>query len=233
MILNGTAAEIAAVFLGYLIGAIPSSYIITKLATGKDIRTLGTGLTGVGNAGAHNVFSNVGRAAGVAVFIADFLKGGLAVVLAEWLLRWPSPSNSQPSAAIFFVLGAGVGAVIGHIWPVYLRFVGGGGLATTLGVLAVLMTSSFLIAMAMALVFFVSTRNAVFSVLIGLATLPAFSWLLGYRWWLIVFPLALFVVMLVHQAPNLALELRQAGSVQNWLARQLRRDRPKRKRDKK
>ena len=129
MIGNAVTSGIAAVALGYIIGGIPSAYIVTRIATGKDIRKLGTGHSGVGNVGARNVFLNVGKAAGVGVFIFDALKGAVAVAIALWVF----------DASMYVVLGAGLAAVVGHIWPVYLKFVGGGGLATTLGVFSVLM----------------------------------------------------------------------------------------------
>ncbi len=128
MIVNGAIALIVA----YLLGSIPSAYIITRLATGKDIRQLGGG-----NVGAQNVFREVGWRAGIPVLIFDVGKGAAAVAIAYWLLGAP----------LLFLLAAGLAVVAGHMWSIFLRFTGGNGLATTIGVLSVLMTRELLIAL--------------------------------------------------------------------------------------
>ena len=89
-----------ALIIAYLLGSIPAAYIVTRLATGKDIRQLGGG-----NVGARNVFREVGRGAGIAVGIFDVGKGAAAVAIAHWLLDAPE----------LFVLGAGLVVVAGHI----------------------------------------------------------------------------------------------------------------------
>ena len=88
-----------ALIIAYLLGSIPAAYIVTRLATGKDIRQLGGG-----NVGARNVFREVGRGAGIAVGIFDVGKGAAAVAIAHWLLDAPE----------LFVLGAGL--VRGLAW---------------------------------------------------------------------------------------------------------------------
>jgi len=96
--------EIIAVVLGYLLGSIPSAYIVTRLATGKDIRKLGSG-----NVGGNNVFREVGLKAAIPVAIFDVGKGTTAVAIAHWLLRVPL---HEPQ---LFVLLAGIAAVAGHM----------------------------------------------------------------------------------------------------------------------
>ena len=77
---------IIAVVIAYLLGSIPSAYIVTRIKTGKDIRKLGGG-----NVGARNVFHEAGPWAAVIVGIADVGKGAGAVLIAGWLLGWPKP----------------------------------------------------------------------------------------------------------------------------------------------
>jgi len=114
----------AAIIIGYLLGSIPSAYIITRAIKGTDIRQLGSG-----NVGALNTLRQIGRKAGIAVFLADAGKGVAAVAIAKWGLGVPE----------LFLLLAGLAAVIGHVWPVFLKFTGGRGMAAILGVLAIFM----------------------------------------------------------------------------------------------
>jgi glycerol-3-phosphate acyltransferase PlsY len=230
MIFNIVVSGIIAVILGYLIGGIPSAYIVTRLVKGKDIREIGTGHTGVGNVGARNVFVNVGKIPGVIVGTFDILKGAGAVYLAGILLKRPDLTSDQLYMAVFFVLGAGLAAVIGHIWPVYLKFRGGAGLATSLGVLAVLLTQFLLFALIMAIVLIIVTRNAVLSVNLSLIIVPLWAWFYGWPWYQVVFPLIIMVVMLIHYLPNITTEVRKAGSFDQLMAGLLRRDTPKAKR---
>ena len=108
----------AGIILAYLLGSIPSAYLLVKLVKGQDIRTLGSG-----NVGALNVYQQLGVAGGALILMADVGKGVLAVHLASWL-----------GAPDWVRYTAGVAAVVGHTWPVFLGFRGGKGGATILGV---------------------------------------------------------------------------------------------------
>ena len=199
---------VIAIIVAYLLGSVPAAYIITRLRTGKDIRQLGGG-----NIGARNVFVAVGKAAGIAVGIFDVGKGVAAVAIAYWLLDAPQ----------LFVLGAGVAVVAGHIWPVYLKFSGGNGLASSLGVLSVLMTRELLIALAITLVFIVITRNPVLSVNISLLSLPVSGWFFKEGDWLfVIFPILLMLIMILHFLPT---TLAKAGGIDNYIAELLHRNR--------
>ncbi len=114
----GALSVLAALLIGYLLGAIPFGLIITRLAGLGDIRAIGSG-----NIGTTNVLRTGRRELAALTLLGDFGKGLLAVVIAgEWA----------------FELGliAGLGAFLGHLYPVWLRFKGGKGVATYLGVLA-------------------------------------------------------------------------------------------------
>jgi glycerol-3-phosphate acyltransferase PlsY len=218
MALNDILFGLLAMAIGYLVGAFPSAYIITRLFSGKDIRTVGTGNTGVGNAGTRNVYVNVGKLPGIIVAILDVGKGTGAIFFAQWVLNRPGLTSEQQHTAVLFLLGAGLAAIIGHIWPVYIKFRGGGGMATSLGVLAVLMPRELVTGLSVALVAIVITRNLVFSVNIGIASMPAWAWYFFRPWWLAVYPFAILAVMLVHFAPNILAEWKKAGSVEKLLA---------------
>jgi len=159
--------EIIAVVLGYLLGAVPGAYIATRLAVGKDIRRLGGG-----NVGGWNTYREVGAKAALAVGIIDIGKGAAAVVIAYWLLGVPP----------LFVMLAGLAAVIGHMWMVFLKFSGGRGMGPTLGALVVLMVVydywyGFLIFLAVITIPIIITRNIALSMGIGLVFLPLIIWL--------------------------------------------------------
>lgn len=114
MIVNRVVTGFVAIIITYLLGSIPSAYLITRFHTGKDIRQLGAG-----NVGAHNVFAEVGKVAGTVVAILDVCKGAAAIAITYRLLDVPL-SSPDP-----FMLAAGVAAIVGHIWSVYLKFTGG------------------------------------------------------------------------------------------------------------
>ncbi len=159
--------EIIAVVLGYLLGSIPSAYIAARIANGKDIRRLGGG-----NVGGLNTFREVGTKAAAAVGIVDLGKGAAAVAIAYWLLDVPQ----------LFVMLAGLAAVIGHMWMVFLKFSGGKGMGTTFGALAVLMPIygywyGLLIFVVVIIIPFIITRNVALSMGIGILFLPLIVWL--------------------------------------------------------
>ena len=108
--------------IAYLLGSIPFGYLIVRLKSGSDIRE-----TGSGGTGATNVLRKAGRAAGVVTLALDAAKGFLAVSIARWL------ASGESDQMIIIALAA-VFAVIGHCFPVWLKFHAGKGVATGLGV---------------------------------------------------------------------------------------------------
>jgi glycerol-3-phosphate acyltransferase PlsY len=103
---------------GYLLGSIPFGLILTKMTGSGDIRSVGSG-----NIGATNVLRTGRKGLAAATLVGDMLKGTAAVLIAKWF--------AGPDAALV----AGLGAVLGHVFPVWLRFKGGKGVATYIGVL--------------------------------------------------------------------------------------------------
>lgn len=123
--------QIAAVALGYVIGSIPFAYLLSR-RHGIDLRRVGSG-----NVGATNVLRTSGAGAAVVAMLLDALKGSAAVVAAERL---------APGAAI--AVAGGLASVIGHIYPVWLGFRGGKGVATAAGALGLLAPAALAIASA-------------------------------------------------------------------------------------
>ena len=113
----------------YLIGAIPTGVILTKVAGTEDIRQAGSG-----NIGATNVYRVAGRTLGVVTLIGDCLKGVIPVVIAQQFLNLGTGSLALIAVATF----------LGHCYPVYLAFKGGKGVATALGIFLVLSPTTIL-----------------------------------------------------------------------------------------
>jgi glycerol-3-phosphate acyltransferase PlsY len=174
-------AGILAIVIGYLLGSIPFAYIAARRARGVDIREVGGG-----NVGTLNVMREVGTTVGIFVYLADVAKGSLAVLVAQWL-----------GAPLLWVFAAGLAALIGHSWPVWLKFRGGQGLATGMGVLVVLVPIEFGISFAIIVILMFITSNARFSSAVGLALLPVTVWLFGGELSLIIYSIVipLFAVL--------------------------------------
>lgn len=119
--------QIIVVVVAYLIGSIPFGYLIVRQKVGEDVRESGSGGTG-----ATNVSRRAGKAAGVVTLVLDALKGVLAIVVAQMLIGEGGPFIDWLTAA------AAIAAIAGHIFPVWLRFRGGKGVATGVGVFLML-----------------------------------------------------------------------------------------------
>jgi len=198
---------IIAVVLGYLLGSIPSAYIATRLATGKDVRRLGGG-----NVGGLNVYREVGAIPAAVAGIADVCKGAAAVAIAQWLLGVSLP----------FVLAAALAAVVGHNWMVFLKFSGGKGMGASIGALFVLLpVYDYPLGLAfffgIVLIPFIITRNVALSMGIGLLALPFISWLGMKSTPFIIFSIILGLIILVKFLPTARVALARAGSMKDFV----------------
>ena len=175
-----TWLAVLSIFLGYLLGSIPSAYILVRLTRKADIRTLGTG-----NVGALNTYQQLGPAAGIAILIADVSKGMVAVFLPLWI--------GAPDWARY---GSAIAAVVGHTWPVFLSFRGGKGAATILGVALALAPPLAAIAVVPLVVATLTIRNVVIGVAAGFILFNVLTIVTGEPWSLIAVCLGLtfFVV---------------------------------------
>ena len=134
---------VAAILLGYLLGSIPFGLLLTHFAGLGDVRAIGSG-----NIGATNVLRTGRKGLAAATLLLDMLKGAGAVLLVHAL--WPDMAQLMPLAGLF--------AFLGHLYPVWLRFRGGKGVATLLGVLAALLWQAALVAAAVWILALVLTR---------------------------------------------------------------------------
>ncbi|MCT0212043.1 glycerol-3-phosphate 1-O-acyltransferase PlsY [Synechococcus sp. CS-1324] len=119
-------STVIALLTGYLLGSIPFGWLAGKWLAGVDLRELGSGSTG-----ATNVLRQVGKGPALVVFLLDVLKGSAAVLLARILLQ---PLLASASGD-WWVVGAGLAALAGHSWPIWLGGKGGKAVATGLGML--------------------------------------------------------------------------------------------------
>jgi glycerol-3-phosphate acyltransferase PlsY len=127
------------IIVAYLLGSIPFGYLVVRAKEGGDIRQ-----TGSGGTGATNVTRRAGKAAGVLTLLLDALKGAAAVLIAMWILSAPSAHDVFRSAVVpgsdaWWVAAAALTVMVGHIFPVWLKFRGGKGVATGVGAFLVLM----------------------------------------------------------------------------------------------
>jgi glycerol-3-phosphate acyltransferase PlsY len=202
---------VISVVIAYLLGSIPTAYLITRFGYGKDIRKLGGG-----NVGTHNVYENVGKLPGIIVGIIDVGKGVAAVYIALAFIASPD--------LYYWVFAAALAAVIGHIWPVFLKFRGGNGIATSIGILFVLMTREAMIAVAIALLLLVVSRNTILSINISmLLTIPIAPIFLRDPWFpYLIFSLILIMILVSNFFPTMRAAMAKAGSKENLTAELLR-----------
>jgi glycerol-3-phosphate acyltransferase PlsY len=163
----------------YLLGAIPSAVWIGQAFYGIDVRKFGSG-----NAGASNTFRILGKKAGIPVLIMDIMKGWSAVNLVYLAGNFPQGSERF----IDFQICCGIAALLGHIFPVYVGFRGGKGVATLLGIIIAIHPYTALICMAVFLIVFFTVRIISVSSMMAGITFP-------------------FVMFLVFQPPFICLKI--------------------------
>jgi glycerol-3-phosphate acyltransferase PlsY len=149
--------------LGYLLGSIPFGLILTRAAGGPDVRTIGSG-----NIGATNVLRTGRKGLAAATLLGDMLKGTVAVIIAGTI--------DGPNAAML----AALGAFLGHLFPVWLKFNGGKGVATYIGVLIGLFWPAALMFCLIWLATAVTTRYSSLSALVAAFVTPLFLWWFGH-----------------------------------------------------
>lgn len=188
--------------VAYLLGSIPFGYLLVRLFRGEDIRR-----TGSGNIGATNVARSGAKGLGIATLVLDALKGALAVGLASILAG--SKYNICGDFIVFacasalrLMAVAALAAVLGHVFPVWLRFKGGKGVATALGVFCVLFPKAILVALAIFILVVAVTRYVSLGSILGAIAFPVAAYFLQDSDWLsllLASAVALIVVLKHHQ----------------------------------
>jgi glycerol-3-phosphate acyltransferase PlsY len=175
-------AYTAAFIVGYLLGSIPFGLVLTRLAGTDDIRSVGSG-----NIGATNVLRTGRKGLALATLLGDALKGTIAVLLVAWL--WGSQA----------ALAAALGAFLGHLFPLWLGFKGGKGVATYIGLLLGLIWPAALVFCAVWLAVALVTRYSSLSALLASAAAPLFLWWYGSYAEALLFLLLSMLLWIMHR----------------------------------
>jgi glycerol-3-phosphate acyltransferase PlsY len=155
------------IILAYLLGSIPFGYLIVRAKEGGDIRE-----TGSGGTGATNVSRRAGKAAGVLTLLLDVLKGAAAVLIAMWWLNATTGTDGSNNSNAWLVAAAAIAVMVGHIFPVWLKFRGGKGVATGVGVFLVLMPAVVGIAAFIFVAIVLLTRYVSLASMVAAASIP-------------------------------------------------------------
>jgi glycerol-3-phosphate acyltransferase PlsY len=182
--------EALVVAVAYLLGSIPFAFLAGR-ARGVDLRTVGSG-----NLGAANVFRTLGRDMGIAVMAADILKGVVAVVIARLLTDDPWPAI------------AAAAAMAGHVFPVWLRFKGGKGVAVAGGAVIALMPLVALILFGIWIAIVATTRYTSLASITGALAATPLAWALGEPLSTIIFAAAGAAALLFLHRSNIRRLLR-------------------------
>jgi glycerol-3-phosphate acyltransferase PlsY len=172
-----------ALSLGYVLGSIPFGLVLTRLVGTQDIRAIGSG-----NIGATNVLRTGRKGLAAATLLCDMLKGTAAVLIAQYYLGEEAP------------LVAGLGAFLGHLFPVWLGFKGGKGVATYIGILAAF---SWAIALGYGAIWILTaalTRYSSLSALVATAATPLLMWWFGYHAEMKLLLLLSVLVFIMHRS---------------------------------
>ena len=175
--------------VAYLLGSIPFGYLLVRLVRKEDIRAVGSG-----NIGATNVIRSGAKGLGLLTFVLDAFKGYIAVVFALWMLSLSSLAvlahvPAQNAAAV-----AAFAAILGHIFPVWLGFKGGKGVATAFGVLAALVPFAALAALGIFILIFAVTRYVSLGSVVAAACYPFLGLLLTHGERTPLFAIVLFLM---------------------------------------
>jgi acyl phosphate:glycerol-3-phosphate acyltransferase len=181
--MSANAFLIVAFVIGYLLGSIPFGLILTRFAGTQDLRSIGSG-----NIGATNVLRTGRKGLAAATLICDMLKGTLAVLISGYY--------GGPDAAML----AALGAFLGHLFPVWLGFKGGKGVAVYIGVLIGLFWPAAVLFCALWIVTAVISRYSSLSALVASVVTPIFLWWLGHLTLASLFAALTLLLFYMHRA---------------------------------
>lgn len=201
--MNQPIAVVIALIAGYLLGSIPTAYLLGQIKEGIDIRTVGSK-----NMGAMNSFYRLGFLSGLIVLLIDMGKGAAAVLVARLL-----------GTADIVEMLAGAMSVVGHNWPVWLKFKGGKGGATVIGVIGFLMPWIFAIGLPIFAVLLLITKVPTISYGIAMLCFPFVAWLIYDRPDYIIFSTIMILIPFVKYIPRLFEMRSRAGSWKGVFAR--------------
>lgn len=212
------AENIVALLLAYLLGSVPTAVWVGKIFYKIDVREYGSG-----NAGATNTFRVLGVKAGIPVLLFDVIKGWGAVNFVHFF------SDFQPNTAPFvnFQLALGVCALLGHIFPIYVGFRGGKGIATLLGMMIAVHYEAALSATIVFLIVFLTSRYVSLGSMLAAISFPFIVILVFHSRIpsLIIFSLFIAIMVLVTHQKNIERLLKKEESRANLSFKKMRKKR--------
>jgi glycerol-3-phosphate acyltransferase PlsY len=196
MLMSPYAVAVAALIVGYLFGSIPFGLILTRVAGTKDIRSIGSG-----SIGATNVLRTGHKGLAAATLLGDMLKGTLAVVIVGTV--------AGPAAAML----AALGAFLGHLYPIWLKFRGGKGVATYIGVLLGLFWPAALVFCITWLFVAWLTRYSSLAAFVASFLTPIFLWLFGHPQLAALFAVMTMLLFYAHRENIKRLQAGNEGKI--------------------
>lgn len=209
-------AGILAVIGAYLIGSLPSAYIAGRLVKGVDIRTIGSH-----NMGAMNSFYSLGFLPGLLVLVTDIAKGAAAVSLARFLCGLAVDGGT----IVIVEMLAGLFVLVGHNFPVWLRFKGGKGGAPLIGVLVFLMPWSFPIGLVLFGLLVAITRFPTLSYGLAMLCFPFVAWLVYGRGDYVIYSAIMLFIPYLSYIPRIVEMKNKGGSWSRVIKRKNLKDR--------
>jgi acyl phosphate:glycerol-3-phosphate acyltransferase len=193
--------EALAVIIGYFLGAIPTAYIAGRLTRGIDIRQIGGR-----NMGALNTAREIGPLAGLFVLLGDAAKGAAAILIAQAI-----------NVNQIWIFLTGISAIAGHNWPVFLKFRGGKGAATSIGIFLALSPAAFACTLPVLVLVVLLTSNVTLGIAFSLLLFPLSLWLWGQPLSMIVYAIAVAILLGLRYLATAKRSLKQSGSLKSFL----------------
>jgi glycerol-3-phosphate acyltransferase PlsY len=190
-----------AIIVGYLLGSIPTAYIAGRLTLGEDIRKVGGG-----NMGALNAAREAGPAIGLIVLLIDIAKGAGGILVARYL-----------GVSLLWVYLAGFASIAGHCWPVFLKFKGGKGAATTIGVFFALAPIALACCVPVLIGIVLFSSNITLGMAGGLALFPLFLWVFGQPSSTIIYAILVALFLAARYGPTARRNLAKTGNMRDFL----------------
>jgi glycerol-3-phosphate acyltransferase PlsY len=207
MIINDFVTGLIAFLIGYILGSIPTAYLVTRWKTGKDIRKLGGG-----NVGGLNTFKEVGILPAIIVTLVDIGKGAAVIAITYYTLDLEQ----------VFVLVSAVGAVAGHNWMPWLKFTGGKGMGAAVGALVMIMpiygwTLELAIFGGIVVIPLLLTRNVALSMGLGLVSLPFLGWLSMHSGLFVIWSLVVGIIIAIKFASTAAGAIAKSTGIKDFI----------------
>ena len=190
----GILAFLAAIFSAYIIGSFPTSYLMTKAIKGTDIRNSGSG-----NAGATNVLRTVGKLPALVTLLVDIFKGAFAVnIVGNFFYGYGVAFDYD-----FYRGLLGLVVVSGHIWPIFLKFRGGKGVATMIGVGFVLAPAALWPTIAIWVIVFMISNYVSLASIVALVAFPIIAIVMNTATYVVLFSIAVCGLSIYKHKENI------------------------------